>query len=309
MTGKALTVLAIVVILGAILGVYLISRTPTAQVNEESVRAFVEEFGTKLQKVALLADRTMVADTMQAEYGPYVAPALLAAWQNDPTKAPGRLTSSPWPDRIEIERVEKKGAGYEVAGQIIEVTSEGGGIGEPPTEAARRPVTMTVEKSGSSWRITALTLGAYPGDGEWMLSEPTSQGIRFMYPQKLPTTFISAQEWPPLVERTANKYSCKEGPITAADGPVKEAKKHLVGDREYCVTTESDAAAGSMYTTYEYVSTFGDAVYRVVFTLRFPQCLNYDDPQQSACKAEQASFDIDGLVDRIVQSIQVVATQ
>lgn len=321
MTGRALTILAIVVIVGAVAGVYLISRTPTAQEEERAVRTFVEEFGTKLKNVSLLADRTMVADAMQAEYGPYVTPVLLSEWQNDPTTAPGRLTSSPWPERIEITSMTKKGSDFEVQADIVEVTNEGGGtirepsasngasVGEAPTEAARRPVSLTIERNGSTWRITALILGSYPGDGEWRLSEPTSQGLRFLYPQRLTTSFISPATWPPLVERTTNKYSCKEVPITAADGPLKEIKKHIVGDREYCVTQSQEGAAGSTYRAYEYAFRFGTATYRVAFTLKFPQCMNYGEPQQGACKAEQASYDIDGLIDRIAQSIQTAPVE
>lgn len=48
------------------------------------------------------------------------------------------------------------------------------------------------------------------------------------------------------------------------------------------------------------------AVRAFEFTLKLPQCLNYAEPQQSACKAEQASFDINGLVDRIASSIRML---
>ena len=102
----------------------------------------------------------MVADAMQAQYGPYVAPVLLSEWQSDPMVAPGQLTSSPWPEKIEVTGITKKGSDFEVEADIVEVTNEGGGIGEAPTETARRPVTLTLEKNGSTWRITALTLGS-----------------------------------------------------------------------------------------------------------------------------------------------------
>ena len=78
-----------------------------------------------------------------------------------------------------------------------------------------------------------------------------------------------------------------------------KTKKNLVDDREYCVTRSSEGAAGSTYRAYEYAFQFGTSTYRIAFTLRFPQCTNYDEPQQSACKAEQSSYDIDGLVDRM----------
>lgn len=79
---------------------------------------------------------------MQENYGDYVSPALLAKWLNDPLNAPGRLTSSPWPDRIEILSIEPLSEyAYEVEGEIIEITSvekASGGV------AAKRPITFVV---------------------------------------------------------------------------------------------------------------------------------------------------------------------
>ena len=301
---KLLGILAVlIVILGVIYAV--IMRAPIAKgVSEDDARALVEDFGGRLKNVSLLAQQVELADTMQREYGDLVTPVLITTWLADPKNAPGRLTSSPWPDRIDIESVREAGGEYRIEGQIIEVTSEGGGIGEAPTEAARRPITLSVADTASGLRITAVTLGAYPGDGEWMLSAPNPQGIRFMHPRILPTTYISGQEWPPIIERTANAYSCTEGPITAADGPLKEAERRTVDDREYCVTISSEGAAGSTYRTYEYAFEFGGAAYRAMFTLRYPQCANYDEPQRSLCTSEQESFDLDGLIDRIASSIR-----
>ena len=52
------------------------------------------------------------------------------------------------------------GSGYRIKGEIIEVTSvelaEGGA-------AARRPITLDVDKIEGSWLITAVQLGPYEG--------------------------------------------------------------------------------------------------------------------------------------------------
>ena len=80
----------------------------------------------------------------------------------------------------------------------------------------------------------------------------------------------------------------------------------MMGDRAHCIVKTSEGAAGSTYMTYEYITGQGDFLAHVKFTLRFPQCMNYDEPQQGACKAEQATFDIDGLVDRIASSIRML---
>ncbi len=306
MTGRTLTILVVIVLIGAGIGVYLIKQTPTAFSDEPQVRATVAAFGKRLQIVSLLGPKEHVAAAMQSAYGSYIAPQLLTEWLNDPLHAPGRRTSSPWPDHIDIKSVTKVGeTKYDVQGEIVDVDNEGGGIGEMPTEAARRAVAMRLERSGDAWRITALTLGSYPGDGEWMYSEPDSHGIQFLYLKTLPTAFISAQDWPPKVTLVSETFSCTDGERKNTDGLLAKYEQHTVGDRVYCVTKETKGAARSTYITYEYTTTQGDFVAHVVFTLRFPQCMNYNEPRQSACKTEQASYDIDGLVDRIASSIRM----
>lgn len=304
MTGRALAILAAVVLVGAAIATYFLAGWPTALEDQDAARAVVEEFGAKLQNVPVLADKTLAADAMSREYGSLVAPALLTKWQNDPTQAPGRVTSSPWPDHIVITGVERESRSrYIIEGQVVEVTNEGGALEAEPREAARRPITLAVEEQGASWRIAEVTLGAYPGDGTWISSEPTDQDLIYLYPEALPTSFITASEWPPTLEHTGGSYSCKETP---AAPPAAAIEKHMVGDREYCVTLSSEGAAGSTYRAYEYRFKFGEEAYRVAFTLRYPQCDNYDEPQRGACKSEQANFSVDGVVDRIGQSIQHV---
>ena len=77
----------------------------------------------------------------------------------DPRNDPGRLTSSPWPDRIEIWAVEKSSVNeYKVDGEIIEVTSTEkaeGGI------AAKKPITLAVKKIDNRWLINDVKLGEY----------------------------------------------------------------------------------------------------------------------------------------------------
>lgn len=110
--------------------------------NIEASKALVEGFGKVLKNVSLLAPSDDIAKSMDDNYAQYVTPGLLTAWKADPSAAPGRLTSSPWPDRIEILSVEKSAAGdYALSGKIIEVTStevQNGGA------AATRPFNAVV---------------------------------------------------------------------------------------------------------------------------------------------------------------------
>lgn len=302
MTGKALSILAGVVLVGAAIATYFLAGWPTALEDGDAARAVVEEFGTKMQNVQVLADKTMAADAIAREYAPFITPTLLSLWQQDPTLAPGRLTSSPWPDHIQITSLERENRSkYIIEGDIVEVSNEAG-LAEPK-EAVRRPAVFTVEKDNGAWKISSVVLGAYPGEASWISSIPGENDFIFLYPERIPTTFISAAAWPPEVVRANTRYKCVESAATTG-GSV--TKKHLVGDREYCVTESSEGAAGSTYRTFEYSFQFGGEPYRTTFTLRYPQCDNYDEPQKSACKAEQGTYSIDELVDRIAQSIQKI---
>ncbi len=115
------------------------------------VRAVVEGFGGRLGLVSLLAPSA--AEDIRAQYAPYVAPALLDQWGSDPSQAPGRVTSSPWPDRIEIDTITRVNASeYSVTGRVVEITSveeTNGG------SAYQIPVQITVNEDNGRWQISA----------------------------------------------------------------------------------------------------------------------------------------------------------
>ncbi len=94
------------------------------------------------------------------QYVSYVAPSLLQVWTADPTKAPGRHTSSPWPDSIDIVSITKiNDTTYSVEGNVLEVAN----TDEEILPAAVYPVSMQVEKDTGSgqWWIISLEKGAY----------------------------------------------------------------------------------------------------------------------------------------------------
>lgn len=123
------------------------TTTPQLTAEELAVRSRVIDFGRQMQKVPLMADRTIVAQAMDSNYGPYVDAALLAQWKADPQNAPGRLTSSPWPDRIDITAAQKNTDGtYTVSGEVVEMASSG--------EVDRVPTSLTLTYINGSWLIT-----------------------------------------------------------------------------------------------------------------------------------------------------------
>jgi hypothetical protein len=81
-----------------------------------------------------------------------VAPELLEIGAKDISRAPGRVVSSRWPERIEIISIAQESATrYVVTGFVVEVTSVelvNGGA------AAKVPVRIVVEKRKERWVIT-----------------------------------------------------------------------------------------------------------------------------------------------------------
>lgn len=131
------------------------ASSSVSNAEDSAVRATVTEFGSKLKNVSLLAPDASAQ--IAAQYGSYASPELIAQWQADVAAAPGRQTSSPWPDRIEVAAVTPQGSAYSVAGTVVEVTS----ADQPSMPAATYPVSLTVEQRSGAWVITAFSKGPY----------------------------------------------------------------------------------------------------------------------------------------------------
>jgi hypothetical protein len=85
----------------------------------------VTEFGKRLRMVAVLAPKEIAAKTMDEAYSSFVAPDLLESWKSNPETAPGKRTSSPSPERIDVISIRAKGwNAYMVAGNVILLTSQ-----------------------------------------------------------------------------------------------------------------------------------------------------------------------------------------
>lgn len=142
-----LWIVGAVLVLGGLVYSYIGSH-PTGIIDgshEGDVRTTVAQFGNQLNSVSLQSPS--VAEEIRSSYGPYVTPELLAAWIQDPSTAPGRITSSPWPDHIAVDTVVKNESGsYDVLGRIILKTST--------EDAGIIPVSLTVANREGSYLIT-----------------------------------------------------------------------------------------------------------------------------------------------------------
>jgi len=155
------------------------------------------------------------------------------------------------------------------------------------------------------WTVSDFT--AETNNDLW--KSATRNGITFQYPETLLTEYIHTVDWPPQVQVLNEPFTCTEaGEEIDRAG---QTLKRMVDDRTYCVTKESEGAAGSVYTNYTYAfplystgSTQADRKTIIfTFSLQAVQCANYDDPQKTACENERSTFDLDSSVGRMARSI------
>ncbi len=194
--------------------------------QDDSVRSavvsLIEGFGKKLQTVSLLAPEAILKENLQKNYGGFVSPNLLAEWERDLQKAPGRVSSSPWPDRIEILSTEKlSDSAYEVKGEIIEMTSvemvQGG-------FAAKRPITLTVESIENHWLITAMSLGGY-GDNDALVYKNLEYGFSFSLPGSWQGYSIITDQWEGFASGSSQYSAAAEtGPLISIRHPLWTAQ-------------------------------------------------------------------------------------
>lgn len=138
---------------------------------------------------------------------------------------------------------------------------------------------------------------------DWKMYEDSELNIRFSYPESLETNYISTVDWPPQVQITSEPFTC-----TSAGNVIDRAGKteeKVINATQYCVSEISEGAAGSIYHQYAYGFELGESTVYLTASLRFVQCANYDEPEQSDCKNEQETFEIDTLMDRIVQTLVI----
>lgn len=99
--------------------------------------------------------------------------------------------------------------------------------------------------------------------------------------------------WPPVVTLDTGLFNCVAS--GKANTPEGQTGEKTISGKKYCVTETSEGAAGSTYKTYTYVTQVGKNLGKLTFTLQFVQCMNYDEPEQTTCKLDQSSFNVDKL--------------
>ena len=174
-----------------------------------------------------------------------------------------------------------------LAGICSGCTAPPGSDGSPPAPEAER-----------------AQASAEPSLADWLAYSDPARGLSFRYPADLGTSYIRAVDWPPAAQLLDQPFSCTEAGVeTARAGKTERAQ---IGARNYCVTRESEGAAGSIYTSYAYAFESRGRLVILTFTTRSVQCGNYDEPRRGECERERAAFEIDPIVDRIARTLEIV---
>jgi hypothetical protein len=186
------------------------------QTNTDKEKAIVQEivfnFGSKLKNVSLLAPEDNLKESILDNYNDYVDPVLLNSWLDNTAEAPGRLTSSPWPEKIDISEIKKIGSrSYKISGDIIEVTNielERGGF------AAKKPITLSVAEKNGKWVITNILIGEYEGGLSYRNNE---YDFSFSLPESWLGYSIVNSSW--RGDGVGGLLGIEEGPIVSIRHP------------------------------------------------------------------------------------------
>ncbi len=188
-----------------------------------------------------------------------------------------------------------KTKGYEFTGQM-----GSGYFFKSPTGQSAVATHRHYSRYYSLWTITENSNGS---DNNLWVTITNDDGITYQYPKELLAKYISVAEWPPVIKIETGTYSCKTTPQEVSSMSDITSQR-LVDDRTYCVNVKHEGAAGSVYSSYTYTTAKNSKLVNASFTLRYPNCNNYDGEQSKACTSEREAFDIDATVDRIIQTIK-----
>jgi membrane-bound inhibitor of C-type lysozyme len=127
--------------------------------KKETIRQVVNDFGQQLKNVSLLSPEEQVRADMENYYNDLVVYETIKKWFKNPLEAPGRLTSSPWPEKIEVDSInEETKEKYLVKGRIIEMTNTEEDEKEKTVE---RKIDICLAEFDGNWLITDISLGDY----------------------------------------------------------------------------------------------------------------------------------------------------
>ncbi len=162
-----------------------------------------------------------------------------------------------------------------------------------------RPILLTA----AFFVLSAAYLYAQQDISSWKQYTDLSRQISFKYPDSLGTEYIFTQSWPPSVQVTSEAYSCNQN--NPATKEMQKTEERVINGSTYCVTDESEGAAGTIYTQYTYTFKKNEKTVSLSFTLALVQCGNYENPERQECEQERKNFNIDVIIDMIAKTLVI----
>jgi len=144
-------VVVAVIVIGALVACGGSTAAELTAEEKAQITELLDNFGRELTNVTIIDPENVVAEQIKEHYTPYLTSNLLSKWVLDPSLAMGRTTSSPWPDRIEVDSMEKvDNDRIKVQGYVVWVAS-GGQNGVEVT--ATVPAVFFVKKDSSTGKF------------------------------------------------------------------------------------------------------------------------------------------------------------
>ena len=136
--------------------------------------------------------------------------------------------------------------------------------------------------------------------------ETVEPSLTFGEVEELNTKYISQVVWPPEITLSEGlELVCNETPMESS--VAKRVYKETFNGQEYCITVSSEGAAGSIYTEYSYSTIKFNKLITLDFILRFVNCSNYDEEEQTACITERESFNPTSYIDKIISNVEYIS--
>jgi hypothetical protein len=130
----------------------------------------------------------------------------------------------------------------------------------------------------------------------------------------LNTKYIGSQDWKVIIVNEEEKFPLKfkitEGQIdckirSSESGLLSKTVKRKIDGQIYCIESLSEGAAGTIYTQYTYSTIKSGSLIIVSCVIRYPQCINYSEPQRTECANEHETFDLDKIIGHIIKNLSV----
>jgi len=115
--------------------------------------------------------------------------------------------------------------------------------------------------------------------------------------------FRKGENFPSKYKITEEQIDCLR--INSESGLISKTIKRKINGRVYCVESRNEGAAGSIYSEYSYATIKNGNLVIVNCVIRYSQCMNYSEPDRTYCLKEQESFDLDKIIDYMVDSLIV----